>query len=67
MDASEILKIVQTDGSLFNARYYKDAESMVRHINEQYKPEPPVTKAEVEAVIAPMAIHPGTGAIMDAM
>lgn len=64
MKADEILKILNTDGSLFNARYRKDADSAARHITEHYGP---VTLEEVAAVMATQAIHPLTGNVMDPM
>ncbi len=61
MTSSKILEILTTDGSLFNARYYKDAETAARHITQHYEP---CSASEVQPVMDSLLIHPGTGAVM---
>ncbi len=63
MTQAEILRLLQTDGSLHNARYYKDSVAAANHITQHHAP---VTAAEVKPVMDSLLIHPGTGAVMDA-
>jgi hypothetical protein len=63
MKDAQVLDLLRTDPSLFNARYYKDAESATRHIAEHH--DPSVTRDQVERVMAPMKVHPGTGEVME--
>ncbi len=61
MNRDELYRILTTDGSLCNARRYKDAESAANHITQHYSH---VTQKEVAAVMVNMQIHPGTGAVI---
>jgi hypothetical protein len=64
MKDEEILELLKTDGALFNARYYKDAECAAAHINKHHGK---VTVAQVKKVMDPLAIHAGTGEILPPM
>lgn len=58
MTPAEILDVVNKSPALFNARYYKDAETIAAFINVG---RPKVTVDEVRDAIAEQKIHPGTG------
>ncbi len=61
MNRDELYRILTTDGSLCNARRYKDSESAANHITTNYEF---VQVKDVKPIMDALVIHPGTGAVI---
>lgn len=51
MTQEELNRIVRSDGSLCNARYYGDADTVARHVNAVHGANPPVTLEQAKAAL----------------